>query len=146
MKILIKLSFLLITVGCSHREHIELAPYMANLQRYSAKLGHSIHEENKDLSLFYTEELKETASEVIEKFPTYDELPVATMTQTLVSPLIEALEMSIQASNWKTSIEEYKSLINGCNDCHIGTEHSFIKITPSLFKNVGYNQDFSSLD
>ena len=35
---------------------------------------------------------------------------------------------AIQAQDWKTFEKEYTSVINGCNNCHVGMGYGFIKV------------------
>src|SRR5690554_4654739 len=61
----------------NEEEEIELAPYMANLQRHSQKLGYSIAARNQPLAAFYLEELEEALETLQNEVPEHDGMPIA---------------------------------------------------------------------
>jgi hypothetical protein len=119
----------------------ELAPYMAQMQHLTHKLGLSLQARNAPLAGFYIEEIQETADVIQKKFPTYDKIAVGQLVNAMLVPSITPLDKSIKASNWAISNAGYTKLIDSCNGCHAAAQHSFIRIT-SPTQNP-FNQSFS---
>jgi hypothetical protein len=112
-------------------EEVELAPFMGNLQRYSQKLGYSIQARNGPLAEFYLHEVGEVFEELEEKVPVHDGIPIAQNLQVTIRPRIEQLEESLEGSDWDRVDADYRQLIDGCNECHGISEHSFVHILPA---------------
>lgn len=113
-----------------HEEHeeYELAPKMANFQRFFEKLYFSGQAQNWELAAFYVEELEEGAEEIIKKKVFEDGVNVSEFMKVMFLPSIEKVEQSIKQKDEKNFSEQMISLSNSCNACHTTTKHEFVKI------------------
>ncbi|HET6350198.1 MAG TPA: hypothetical protein VFH88_14060 [Candidatus Krumholzibacteria bacterium] len=119
----------------------DLAPYMAQMQHLSHKLGLSIQAHNAPLASFYIEEMQETAGIIQKKFPTYDKVAVGTLMGAMLVPQFSPLARAVTASNWAISNAGYAKLLESCNGCHAAANHGFIHITTPTGN--PFNQSFS---
>ncbi len=112
-------------------EHVELAPFMTQLQWHSQKLGYAIEGHNAPLAEFYLHEVTEVLEEIKEQVPVHDKLPIADLIGKIPQPTLAPLDRQIEASNWTGASKAYAKLIDACNRCHAATQHQFIVITPA---------------
>ena len=118
-----------------------LAPYMSTQQHYAHKLGLAIQSKNKPLAQFYLEELEEGFEMIEKKFPTYDNLPIASLVKSVIDPAKPALVKTLAASDWPAAGVAYSNLVNACNTCHAAAQHEFVKI--AVPTSNPFNQSFS---
>lgn len=123
-------------------EHAELAPFMAQLQQHSQKLGFAIEGQNTSLAEFYLHEITEVLEEIEEEIPIHDKLPIAELIKKIPEPMLAPLDKEIEAGHWHEATQAYSNLINACNSCHAATQHEFIVITPAN-GNPPFNQLFT---
>ena len=107
----------------------ELAPYMATMQHQTHKLGLSLQARNRPLAAFYLEELHETVAMIEQKFPNYDNLPIAELAGAMLEPSFEPVDKALAGSNWPAATAAYDRLVSACNDCHAAANHEYIEIT-----------------
>lgn len=112
-------------------EHAELAPFMAQLQWHSQKLGFAIEGQNAPLAEFYLHEVTEVLEEIQHEVPVHDKLPIAELIGKIPQPLLKPLDKQIEAGNWPQANKAYANLIDACNRCHAATQHQYIVITPA---------------
>lgn len=122
-------------------EHYELALAMARMQTYMQKLHFAGQNENWKLAQFYTHELEETMEDIIDHNVVDEGTEISGLVKTMAFPNIEKLEKMIESEDKTSFVEGYQLLLRSCNNCHVTTNHEFIKIiTP---KNEDFiNQDF----
>ena len=116
--------------------------YMDHMRRQTHKLQLSIEAKNKALASFYIVEIGETVEVIKSKFPQYDGLQIAALTNAMLPPYLTPLGKAIEDGNWAAASTAYSNLLTGgCNGCHTATQRAFVKIVAS--KSNPYNQDFS---
>jgi hypothetical protein len=121
-------------------EEYELAPLMANFQRYSEKLYFAGKNKNWDLADFYLEELEETAENVIKSKVVDDGINVSVQIQEMLLPKIKELQQRVKQKNEKEFQTSYQAMLMNCNGCHMLTKHGFVKIREP--KENFYSQEF----
>ena len=120
---------------------VELATLMGEMQRHSAKLGYSLEGGNRPLANFYLHEIEEVLGELME-VEEHEGMPIAQPSGVIMVPVIEALEAGLTGEMaWAELGESYRLLIDGCNRCHLATEHGFIEILPATGE-PPFNQRF----
>ena len=124
-------------------EHYELAIVMARMQTYMQKLHFAGQNQNWKLAQFYTHELEETMEDIIDHKVTDDGKDISNLVKTMAFPNIEKLEKTIESQDKTSFVEGYQLLLRSCNNCHVSSNHKFIKITTP--KNEDFiNQDFKN--
>ncbi|MCW1925670.1 hypothetical protein OKA05_24140 [Luteolibacter arcticus] len=122
---------------------VELAPFMGELQRLTHKLALSADAGNSELARFYLYESLEQFKSIQEEVPEYRGQPVALLIDRMAKPAYDALEKA--SSKEGATAEDLRQPLNGviaaCNQCHVATQHGFIKITAGTGTNP-FNQDF----
>ncbi len=123
------------------KEHYELAITMARMQNYTQKLYFAGQNENWKLAQFYTHELEEAMEDIIDHKVTDEGKDISSLVKKMAFPKIKKIENAITAQNEVDFVEGYQLLLRACNNCHVASNHEFIKIiTP---KNEAFiNQDF----
>lgn len=128
---------------------VELAPYMGELQRLTHKLSLSIAHSNGELAKFYLYESLEALREIQEEVPEYRGLPIAFLVDRLARPRYEELKSALQeAADGDANpgapdlAAAMAGVVESCNQCHVATQHGFIKITNETRTNP-FNQDFA---
>lgn len=126
---------------------VELAPYMAQLQRLIHKLALSVDANNPPLAGFYTYEALEVLSDIQAEAPTYKGMPIALLIDANGRPPLEAMKRLLAqrgAPDRNAMRAALNQVVQGCNACHAGTQHPFIRITAEPGSNP-FNQDFRPL-
>ena len=127
---------------------VELAPYMTRLQTLTHKLSLSVEHSNHKLAEFYLYESLEAMEDIKTDVPEYRGHLIALLTDQMATPAYKALLKAIgedKAEETRTnrrSAAAFKTLINTCNQCHVATNHEFIKIAVPKGVNP-FLQDFS---
>lgn len=124
------------------QEEPELAEYMASLQRYSHKLALSAQARNAQTADFYLHELEETSETIIDEVPSYEGHAIASLTDTLFVPTVEAVESALEAEDWSEVDARIEEMVQACNQCHQSTDHGFIQIEADVRTNP-FNQTFN---
>ena len=124
-------------------ESVELAQAMGELQGHSHKLGLSIQAQNAQLTDFYLHELEEVLEDIA-KVPEYDGFPIADLSRAMMTPLMDELEAGAKAGDWPRIEKGYHALIEGCNQCHVATDHGFIAMLPGTGPSP-FNQQFEEV-
>ena len=119
----------------------ELGTTMIYMQRYSQKLGLAVEKRNKDLALFYLDELRETIDDIVKHFPEENGDPIADIANSVIVAPVKALGKPVSEGDWRQVDKGYREIINGCNNCHSLTGHAYIKIIVGRSKQI-YNQEF----
>ena len=120
--------------GQAHGEegHVELAPYMSDLQRFSQKLGYAIQARNGELGRFYMHEVEQALKEAAEQVPEYEGHDIAGLSEELFIPSLEQLDQRLEAPEgeeaWAQIDKAYQNMIGACNTCHVQSDHGFIVI------------------
>ena len=121
----------------------ELALLMGDLQRLTHKMALSANEGNAELTAFYLHESTEQLKAIQEQAPEYENKPIAMLVARLALPAYDQLK---EASAQDTPDKErmlagLDIVIQSCNQCHVATQHQFIKITRGTEVNP-FNQSF----
>ena len=125
----------------TEEEHYELALAMARMQTYMQKLHFAGQNENWKLADFYTHELEETMEDIIAHNVVDEGQEISPLVKTMALPNLEKLEKTIKSEDKTSFVEGYQLLLRSCNNCHVVSNHEFIKITTP--KEEGFiNQDF----
>lgn len=114
---------------------------MGEMERFAAKLGYSIDGQNQQLAQFYLHEVHEALEELGE-IEQHDGVPIASLSDAIMTPALDPLEQSLSAADWEQAAQRYDILIESCNNCHTAAEHGFIRIVPSR-GDAPYSQSFS---
>lgn len=114
-------------------EEFELAPHMANLQRYLEKMYWSGKEENELLHEFYAHELEETMEEINEAGVIEDGVNISYNMMSFGIKALETYQKRIKEEGFSDFDNQFKNLINGCNGCHLVSKKGMIVIqAPSV--------------
>ena len=127
--------------GSEQEEHHELAEYMQHLQWYSNKLYFSGMAGNKELSEFYLHELEEVMEEIIDAKIIDEGKSISTLMQTYGLNQLERVADQMPQASQEEFKEQYHSLIESCNSCHVVSDHRFIKIIEPTVP-IADNQSF----
>ncbi len=123
----------------------DLYSVMNNMQQQTHKLYYAIEAENAELTDFYLHELEEAAEELIDANLYYHDQPVGMLTETMLEPVIEDLEETLDAGHWEQLREKRAILVGACNNCHGTTGYGTIRITEKGEVNP-FNQNFDVLE
>lgn len=133
------------TSGHVHESEVNLLNVMSKYQRFTQKAWYAGKEVNWELAGFYVHELEEHTEELVDGNVTYDGYNISQLAKTMVEPMVEELEESVEKKDQVLFLNNYTALINSCNACHTVTEHAYIKIIEPTYP-VPFNQDFSKAD
>ena len=115
-------------------EFVELAPYMTRLQTLTHKLSLSVEHSNHRLAEFYLYESLEALEDIKTDVPLYRGHLIAVLTDQLTTPAYKLLLKAIEEDKAeevltnKRSAAAFTTLVNTCNQCHVATQHEFLKI------------------
>lgn len=130
------------TAAHDGEEHGELAPHMAALQRFAAKLHHAGTSENWPLAGFYEHEIEEVAEEIVAGGFEEDGHAMGSLVEQMLLPAVERTGEAIAAGSAADFEVAYGALVTACNACHAATDHGFVTITVPQH-NAFTNQDFT---
>jgi hypothetical protein len=116
-----------------------LVAKMGYLQRYLHKLDLSVQAENPELAGYYIHELEELVAELAEDRVVYEGHEVGALTESMLTPAIEALESALETGGKADAA--VGGLVAQCNACHVATERSWMKVERA--RSNPFNQDFS---
>lgn len=123
-------------------EHGELAPHMAALQRFAAKLHHAGASENWPLAGFYEHEIEEVAEAIVAGGFEEDGHDIGSLVERMLLPAVERTGEAITAGSAADFEAAYGALVTACNACHEATDHGFVQIVVPD-GNAYPNQDFT---
>ncbi|MGB0166840.1 MAG: hypothetical protein ACPF8V_08310 [Luteibaculum sp.] len=115
-------------ISSDETEEIELAVYMARLQRYLEKAYWSAQEGNKDLHNFYVHEMEEIMEAVYESGVVDEGVNVSYNMLQYGLKSLEVYEKRIEEEGFSNYSGHFENLINGCNSCHLVSKKGMIKI------------------
>jgi cytochrome c553 len=119
-----------------------LEQFMGVIQNQHLKLWYAGSARNWELAAYQLGEIKEVMSDIQELVPTFKNLPLAEMVDSVLTKEIAALEKAIDAKDNKAFTARFERLTAACNSCHQGTGNGFIVIRRPA--GPGFpNQDFS---
>jgi len=121
-----------------------LAVLMERIQTYTHKLQLSIEAGNAPLADFYLHELEETSEHVAEEIESYDGHAIGSLMAGMLLPALERLEKPLKSGKpdaWPAIEQRFTEVIQTCNDCHLATDHGYIRVTPAASN--PFLQDFS---
>ncbi|HEX5507442.1 MAG TPA: hypothetical protein VFX37_02960, partial [Pseudolabrys sp.] len=119
-----------------------LEQFMGVIQNEHAKLWYAGSARNWPLAEYQLGEIKEIMSDVQDVVPTFKDLPLADMLDSVITGQIADLEKAIQAKDPKKFANSYVKLTEACNACHQATGNGFVVIRRPVQSGFP-NQDFS---
>jgi len=121
----------------------ELALLMADLQRLTHKLALSADAANPDLAAFYLHESLEQLQTIQAKAPEYERLPIAVLIDRVAIPSYDRIKTALatKPTNREQLLGGLDAIVQACNQCHVLTQHGFIRITRGTEVNP-FNQSF----
>jgi hypothetical protein len=103
----------------------DIATFMIRNAYHFSTLYHAARAEQWALAAYEAEELEETLEDAARASPTY-RLLLQQYRQDFVPPLRRALAAR-DATQFRTA---FGAAVQGCNNCHVATQHPFITIPP----------------
>jgi hypothetical protein len=122
--------------------YVELSLYMRRLQYYTDKLYYAGQAKNKELSVFYLEEMEQVMIEIaklnlLEEGKNVSQLMVANGMNAH-----EVVEKDFRQNGFANFDSTFTSLIGTCNSCHKQCDHGFIEVTVPKGE-PRFNQNFA---
>lgn len=108
-------------------DDVELVNYMRTLQYFAHKTSLAIDADNVPLVAFYAHEMEEAVEE-LEDIDSYDDYPIAKLTESLLEPAFERFEDSVESGKTAEISHRFDDVVKACNSCHEETSHGFIRI------------------
>jgi hypothetical protein len=105
-----------------------LGEFMSSVQFHHAKLWFAGAERNWPLADFELDEIKEALEDAARFHPTHKNYPVGEMIRENLDPAFAALAKAIEGKDAAGFRRAFDVMTAGCNTCHAGTEHEFIRI------------------
>ena len=105
-----------------------LGEFMTMTQMRHAKLWFAGKAENWDLARFELEEIEEGLEDAAKLHPTHDGMAVAEMIKANTEAPLKEIAKSVDAKDTASFTSAFDKLTAGCNACHVGTQHAYIRI------------------
>ncbi len=105
-----------------------LAEFMLATQARHTKLWLAGSAGNWDLADYEIDELKEGLEDAIKFVPTYKDMPVGKMAETIIMAPIAEVERAIKAKDRAKFSGAYDKLTEACNSCHAAANRPFIVV------------------
>ena len=105
-----------------------LEQFMEVIQNEHAKLWYAGQARNWKLAAYQLGEIKEVMSDVQDLVPTFKNLPLAQMLDSVITGPIAQLEKSLDAKDFGKFSAGYRDLTHACNSCHQAAGVDFIRI------------------
>lgn len=119
----------------------KLAELMLMLQVRHTKLSLAGEARNWPLADFQIEELKEVLEDVETHHPTFKDIPIKKMIETIAMPPIAEIEKAVAAKSRAQFVQAFARLTAACNSCHHGAHRDFVVIQRPA-RSVFPNQSF----
>jgi hypothetical protein len=119
-----------------------LGEFMLATQTRHAKLWWAGRARNWDLADYEIDELKEGLEDVVKYIPTFKDIPVGKMIESIMDAPIENVEKAIKAKDRARFVVAFDKLTEACNTCHHSANRGFIAIrrpTTSAFSNQSFS-------
>lgn len=110
------------------QHHKQLAEIMYLNQRYMDKLYFAGMNQNWELAEFYHHEMDENMDLLLGERMMEDSINLTEVAKNMYTPASKELDKAIEAKDTTLFIKGYNIMIRSCNNCHIATNHEFIKI------------------
>jgi hypothetical protein len=120
----------------------KLAELMLMVQIRHTKLSLAGEARNWPLAEFQIEELKEVLEDVETHYPTFKDIPIKQMVETIAMPPIAEVEKAVAAKNRGRFVQSFAKLTAACNACHHGAHVDFVVIRRPA-QSAFPNQDFA---
>jgi hypothetical protein len=118
-----------------------LEQFMGVIQNEHAKLWYAGQARNWELAAYQLGEIKEIMSDVQDLVPTFKNLPLADMLDTVITNQIADLEKALDAKDFTKFSASYGKLTEACNSCHQAAGNGFVVIqrpTQAGFSNQNF--------
>jgi hypothetical protein len=115
-----------------------LGEIMTLQQMRHSKLWFAGQARNWELAAYELDELKEGFDDAVKLFPTFKDVPVASMIGDIMKTSVADLQKAIDDKSGKGFAGAFDKLTASCNACHQAAKHGFIVIarpTTSPFTN-----------
>lgn len=111
----------------------EFKPSMSDLmnmlvQPRHIKLYYAGKSQNWTLAAFEVNELKNALARIGRTIPVYRKMSVDTAVTSIIADKIKAVDAAIKAKDEAQFMTAYGETTQGCNACHQGLDHPFVKI------------------
>jgi len=130
-----------VVIKPSEEETHEVVDKMMTLQWLTNKLYFAGSARNADLTEFYFHELEEKMEEFAEADIVDEGLQLSVLMRAHGLAALDLARIKTKEQGFDAFNEIYSNFISGCNNCHSGTGHAFIKIAIPTTP-VADNQDF----
>src|SRR6185437_11133119 len=105
-----------------------LEQFMGVIQNEHAKLWYAGQARNWELAAYQLGEIKEVMSDVQDLVPTFKNLPLAQMLDSVITGPIAQLEKSLDAKDFGKFSAGHRDLTQAYNSCHQAAGVGFIRI------------------
>jgi hypothetical protein len=119
-----------------------LEQFMGVIQNEHAKLWYAGQARNWELAAYQLGEIKEVMSDVQDLVPTFKNLPLAQMLDSVITGPVAQLEKSLDAKDFGKFSAGYRDLTQACNSCHQAAGVGFVRIRQPIGPAFP-NQDFA---
>lgn len=119
-----------------------LEQFMGVIQNEHAKLWYAGQARNWDLAAYQLGEIKEVMSDAQDLVPTFKNLPLAQMLDSVITGPIADLEKALDAKDTGKFMAGFRNLTQACNSCHQAAGVGFIHIRQPV-GTAFPNQDFA---
>ena len=123
--------------------HLGLGEVMGYQQRWVDKVGLAASAGNWAAAVFYTDELKETADDIVAANVTREHQDISQLVKSALVPAIDGLRESVEKKSAVLFATRYEKLVGACNVCHVGTNVPFIHVTTADDARARWNQIFA---
>lgn len=123
--------------------HLGLGEVMGYQQRWVDKVGLAAQAGNWTAALFYADELKETADDIVAGNVTREQQDISQLVKSALVPAIDGLREAVEKKSAVLFATRYEKLVGACNACHVGTKVPFIHVTTSDDARARWNQIFA---
>jgi hypothetical protein len=118
-----------------------LGEFMLSAQTRHAKLWLAGNVQNWVLADYAIDELKEGLEDVVKYIPTFKDIPIGQMIESIATAPITEVENAIKAKDRTKFVSAFDKLTEACNSCHQATNRGFIVVqrpTTSPFPNQSF--------
>lgn len=122
---------------------LPLVYHMSFMSRYTKKLYFSGMAENWGLADIYAHEIEDISDYIMKAGYVHDGIDVGDLLEVLLVPQLALVEDAIKKKDKETFVSAFRSLIQTCNNCHVASNYSAVRVTiPEINP---FNHDFTPL-
>lgn len=124
------------------QDQFPLIYHMSFMNRFAAKLYFAGEEGNWSLADIYAHEVEEIAETIIDGKYDHDDVNISQLLEAMLLPALENVEDAIDSQDPEGFRQQYQTMIQTCNQCHVAADYNEIKVT--VPESGPFNQDFTS--